>query len=206
MIYLYKIKWWFWLFFLTLIITLLSAGIYNLFFPNNRRVEMAEELTMPEWIVKDYIHIHSTARTGIKLNDIKNIVIHYVGNPNTTAKNNRDYFDNPKTKVSSHFIVGLDGEIIQCLPLSERSAASNNRNKDTISIETCHPDDSGQFDKNTYNSLVKLTALLCDKLDLDENDIIRHYDITGKNCPKYFVENEDAWEEFKKDVKDALND
>ncbi len=206
MVHLYKIKRWVWLFLLIAIITLLSAGIYNLFFPNTRRVEKAEELVMPEWVDKDYIHIHSTARTGIKLNDIKNIVIHYVGNPNTTAKNNRDYFDNPKTNVSSHFIVGLNGEIIQCVPLSERSAASNNRNKDTISIETCHPDDSGKFNKDTYNSLIKLIAFLCEELYLDENDVIRHYDITGKNCPKYYVENDNAWQEFKKDIKDALND
>ena len=34
--------------------------------------------------------------------------------------------------------------------------------------------------------------------------MIRHYDVTGKNCPKYFVENEDAWEQFKLDVKTAL--
>ena len=30
--------------------------------------------------------------------------------------------------------------------------------------------------------------------------MIRHYDVTGKNCPKYFVEHEDEWEQFKKDV------
>ena len=30
--------------------------------------------------------------------------------------------------------------------------------------------------------------------------VIRHYDVTGKNCPKYFVEHEDEWEQFKKDV------
>ena len=31
--------------------------------------------------------------------------------------------------------------------------------------------------------------------------MIRHYDVTGKICPKYFVEHEDAWEQFKADVK-----
>ena len=30
--------------------------------------------------------------------------------------------------------------------------------------------------------------------------MIRHYDITGKDCPKYFVENEAAWETFRSDV------
>ena len=42
------------------------------------------------------------------------------------------------------------------------------------------------------------------KFDLKEDQIIRHYDVTGKNCPKYFVENEDAWEMFKDNVWDAV--
>lgn len=52
--------------------------------------------------------------------------------------------------------------------------------------------------------MVYLSAWLCMKFDLDEDDIIRHYDVTGKNCPKYFVEDEKAWEQFRKDVGEAL--
>lgn len=189
-----------------LIIAVVTAVCFKLFVPDTKRVEKAQSLVLPDFVKQDFIHKHTTARTGIVLEDIKNIVIHYVGNPNTNAQNNRDYFDNPKTGVSSHFVVGLEGEVIQCLPLFERSAASNNRNKDTISIETCHPDESGKFSEDTYNSLVKLTAFLCSELDLSENDVIRHYDITGKICPKYYVENEDEWETFKKDVGKAIDD
>ena len=48
--------------------------------------------------------------------------------------------------------------------------------------------------------MVQLTAWLCLKFGLDENDVIRHYDVTGKNCPKYFVENQEAWDQFRADV------
>lgn len=185
---------------------ILSAVLYQLFVPNTNRVEKAQELALPEWVDEQLIHKHTTARTGVLLEDINNIVIHYVGNPNTTAENNRNYFDNPTTTVSSHFVVGLRGEIIQCVPIYERSAASNHRNKDTISIETCHPDESGKFNQDTYNSLVKLTAFLCYEFDLKADDVIRHYDITGKICPKYYVENEDEWNNFKKDVEKAIDD
>ena len=37
--------------------------------------------------------------------------------------------------------------------------------------------------------------------DLSPKDVIRHYDVTGKACPKYFVDREDAWKQFRKDVK-----
>lgn len=30
--------------------------------------------------------------------------------------------------------------------------------------------------------------------------MIRHYDVTGKDCPKYFVENSNAWSDFKTDL------
>lgn len=164
------------------------------------------DIEIPEWIDQQIIHKHNTARTGAPLSEVKNIVIHYVGNPGTSAQNNRDYYDKSSTEVSSHFVVGLDGEIIQCVPLYEKSSASNWRNGDTISIETCHPDDTGKFNDATYNSLVKLTAWLLNKLKLDENDIIRHYDITGKLCPLYYVENEDKWEQLKKDVGSKINE
>ena len=36
------------------------------------------------------------------------------------------------------------------------------------------------------------------------DDVIRHYDVTGKNCPKYYVEHEDAWKQFKVDVADYI--
>ena len=52
--------------------------------------------------------------------------------------------------------------------------------------------------------MVDLCAWLCLKFDLNENDVIRHYDVTGKACPKYFVDHEDAWKQFRKDVKKAM--
>ena len=39
---------------------------------------------------------------------------------------------------------------------------------------------------------------------LDADDVIRHYDVTGKLCPLYFVDHEDAWKQFKKDVDAAI--
>ena len=103
-------------------------------------------------------------------------------------------------------MVGLEGEVIQCIPVSEMAYAAAPRNNDTISIETCHPDESGAYNEATYESLVKLTAALCTQLKLDENDLMRHYDINGKVCPKYFVDDEAAWKQFKKDVKTAIKD
>ena len=144
------------------------------------------------------------SRPGTAIDKITGIVVHYTANPGTTAKQNRNYFeglkDSHQTSASSHFVIGMDGELIQCIPCNEISYASNNRNHDTISVECCIPDDTGKFTDKTYATLVHLVAWLCGRYGLSTDDVIRHYDVTGKLCPKYYVKHEDAWEQFKKDV------
>ena len=144
------------------------------------------------------------SRPQIPVEQVNYIAIHYTANPGSTAMSNRNYFENLATtqenKVSSHFVVGLDGEVVQCIPTSEMSYATNARNVDTISIECCHPDETGQFNDETYNSAVKLTAWLCTRFGLNSDQVIRHYDVTGKDCPKYYVENPDAWFQMKSDI------
>lgn len=167
------------------------------------RVEQVRQVQIPDWVEIRLIDVDGTSRRGEELEDVQDIVIHYVGNPGTTAEQNRCYYCNPDSTVSSHFLIGLDGEILQCLPLHEKSSATNWRNADTISIEVCHPDESGQFTGATYASLVRLTAWLMDACGLGQDHIIRHYDVTGKECPKYFVVNEQAWEQFKSDAAEA---
>lgn len=154
------------------------------------------------------LDVNDYSRPGTEVDSVAGIVIHYTANPGSTAQQNRDYFnslqDGHGASVSSHFIVGLDGEIVQCIPTQEVAYASNERNHDTVSIECCHPDATGKFNQETYISMVRLTAFLCAKYNLDAEAVIRHYDVTEKNCPKYFVENEDAWKLFKADVNAAL--
>lgn len=178
----------------------LSSHYFEL---SNEKIDASK----PE-IEVDLLTVNPYSRPGTETGKINGIVIHYTANPGSSAKANRDYFDGlkdtHKTKASSNFIVGLDGEIIQCVPTWEVAYASNDRNQDTVSIECCHPDENGKFSKATYRSLVQLTAWLCMKFDLDADDVIRHYDITGKICPKYYVENEESWKRFREDISNAL--
>ena len=156
----------------------------------------------------ELLDVNDYSRPGIPLEQINGIVIHYTANPGSTAQNNRDYFeglkDSHEAKVSSHFVVGIEGEIVQCIPSSEIAYASNSRNSDTLSIECCHPDETGKFTDATYTSLVRLTGWLCYRFNLTSEDVIRHYDVTGKICPKYYVDHPEAWEQFKTDVGEQI--
>ena len=156
----------------------------------------------------ELLTVNPYSRPGTALEKVNGIVIHYTANPGATAIANRNYFENLKdthtTKASSHFVVGLEGKIVQCIPTAEIAYASNDRNSDTISIECCYKNEDGSFEQATYDSVIRLTAWLCEKFGLTSEDVIRHYDVTGKLCPLYYVEHEDAWTQFKKDVDTYL--
>lgn len=162
-------------------------------------------------ITKNLLTKSKYCRSGEKQNKIQYIVIHWVGNPNTSALANRNYFNNLSkthtTTASAHYIIGLKGEIIQCIPDEEVAfhAGSRSMNRKSIGIEDCHPDWKGKFNSKTYNSLVELVASLMKKYKIDINHVIRHYDVTKKTCPRYYVEHKDAWEQLKKDILNKYN-
>lgn len=169
---------------------------------------------VPDWVKQEFIRKNIFSRPDVSRRKINNIVLHYVANPGSSAEGNRNYFDSLAdqdsqkggTSTSSHFIVGLEGEVIQCIPINEIAYANAPRNEDTLSIEVCHPDDTGKYSDATYESVVRLTAWLCTQLKLKSSDVVRHYDINGKLCPKYYVEHEEEWKQLRKDIDAAMKE
>ena len=164
---------------------------------------------VPEWITQELLEVNPYSRPGTPLEQVNGVVVHYVGNPGTTAEQNRSYFaglaQTGETYASRHFLIGLEGEIIQCVPLDEIAYCTSQRNVDTISIECCHPDAEGQFTQATYDSLLRLVHWLQEEYRLSSDQVIRHYDATGKECPLYYVEHPEAWSQFLDDL-DAYSD
>ena len=158
----------------------------------------------PDW-TEDFLTVNEYSRPGDPLTEVNNIFVHYTANPGTSAAQNRSYFeqlkDNHERSASAHFIIGYNGEILQCVPLDEIAYAVQTRNEDSISIECCYKADNGQFTRETYDSLIRLLRWLIDAYDLQPDDILRHYDCGGKKCPIYYTEHEDAWERLKEDVE-----
>ena len=173
-------------------------------FGERSNVVPMEELDLPDWVTVDLLPVNEWSRPGTTLDAVNGVVVHYVGNPGTTAEQNHSYFrnlaDTHETYASSNFLIGMDGTVLLNVPPDEVAYCSNNRNNDTLSIECCHPGEDGAFTQETYDALVKLTRWLMDTYKLEREDIIRHYDVTGKECPKYYVDNPEAWERFLDDV------
>ena len=172
-------------------------------------------------ITNNYLTPNQYSRPCTKRTQTTKIAVHYVGNPNTSALANRNYFENCKDihkYVSSNYIVGLRGEVICCVPDEEIAYCTNQANSYSVSIEVCHPKSDGVFADCTYVSLCELCAMLLKKYKLTVNDLIRHYDIvrtdgTRKQCPLHWVPTKyqseivatARWNRFKQDVQTIMN-
>ncbi|MCK6381897.1 MAG: N-acetylmuramoyl-L-alanine amidase [Leptospiraceae bacterium] len=169
----------------------------------------------------DHIDKNPFSRPGEKLIAVKKIVIHYTACPGATAKNIRDYFQNlgkqnPNDNIedrsaSAHYAID-DNETIEIIPPDEvayhvgalkknytelaRSLGNRSPNNYSLGIELCHNDITGKFSQYVIGGCLQLTKILLNVYNLEKSDVCMHYDLTGKLCPKYFVENPDQWESF----------
>jgi len=150
------------------------------------------------------------SRPQTKIGTIKNIVVHWIGNAGTTAENNAKYFNSLKdgrgTYASSHYIIGNDGVVIRCVPENEVAYHASKANSYSIGIEVCHPDNTGKYTDLAYKSLIELLVDLCNRYKLEPTRaIIRHYDVSGKDCPRYYVKNTEGWKKLKQDVAEVMS-
>ena len=147
--------------------------------------------------------------------DIKWLAIHYTANDGDSARGNGNYFKNNKPKASANYFVD-DDVTVNSVPDEYIAYAvggkkyNNNggkyygvcTNANSISIELCDTKRNGKSDLSdkTRKNAIELARYLCKKYKIDKNHVIRHYDVNGKCCPKYFVEDEKAWKKFKDDI------
>lgn len=175
-------------------------------------------------IHKDFLTLNRYSRPGKKRTGVKAIEIHWVANPGTSAKFNRDYFELRKggklSFGSTHYIVDLDGDIVQLIPEEEIAYSSgassykpgvtaffgNPPYKNTISIECTHTNGKGEMSSMTYSALIALCTYLCKKYGLQASDLVLHHDLTGKLCHKWFVDNPEEWIRFREAVKTELSE
>lgn len=153
---------------------------------------------------KMFLDSSAEGRPGKKIKP-KGLVIHWTANtnPGSDADNNRNYFNNSGVAASAHYVVD-DHQVVQCLPEDEMGyhvgakkysskalqGLSDYPNDCTIGIEICVNED-GNFDE-TWKNAVALSADICRRHGWTGYDLWRHYDITGKDCPRFFVDDKTA--------------
>lgn len=128
------------------------------------------------------------------------IVLHYTGTDGGTAENNGTYFAREAVYTSAHYFVD-DDSVVQSVPDNHVAwhcggAAKHPkcRNENSIGVEICDDVRNGVIypTAHTIANAVELVQMLMDKYNIPKSNVIRHWDVTGKRCPAYWVEDA-AW-------------
>lgn len=156
--------------------------------------------------------LRSTGDYSIR--QIKGIVVHWTGSADKgfDAAAEVRHFNQSEKLVSAHYVVD-DHQILQCIPDHEIAFHAGgtrykpdgdriretglNPNYFTIGFEMCANVD-GQYEK-TYQNGVELAAHLLQKYRFCVQDLYRHFDLTGKECPALLLDAP-KWAKFKRDV------
>lgn len=139
---------------------------------------------------------------------IKYLVLHYTANNGDTAFSNCKYFSGANRNASAHYFVDEKGiyRSVRDMNVAWHCGSMNGykhkycRNTNSIGIEMCSRIDSnGKFyiKEKTIANAIELTKYLMEKYDIKVENVIRHYDVTGKICPEPLVRDEKLWLAFK---------
>lgn len=147
--------------------------------------------------------------------DIKYLVYHYTGNDGDTAKNNCLYYQNTVVQASAHYFVDDDGAIQSVPDLTAAWAVGGKKwsdcdqtgggtlfgkvtNRNSLSIEMCDCKRDGvvMAQPKTLDNAIELGKMLMAKYNIPIERVIRHFDVTGKHCPAYFMDDE-KWNAYK---------
>ncbi|MFI3313330.1 MAG: N-acetylmuramoyl-L-alanine amidase [Eubacteriales bacterium] len=150
---------------------------------------------------------YTKRRTG----EIQYLVLHYTANNGDTAQNNATYFANNVVYASVHYFVDESG-VVQSVDDGDTAwhcGASSYvhptcRNGNSIGIEMCsRKDDNGNYyikDETVANAL-ELTKKLMETYGIPAENVVRHYDVTGKSCPAPWVLDTAQWTTFKTNLE-----
>ena len=163
--------------------------------------------------------------TSTRSDPIMYIVVHYTG-AEGTAKNNIDYFNGGDRQASADFFVSQNGDIWQYNPNLEkryswhcgggRQSSKGGaffgmcKNANSIGIELCTHKQNGEwiFYDATIEAARRLVQYLMQTYNIKQKNVIRHYDVNGKNCPAvcgYAGDNAPKWEKFKASLSESTN-
>ena len=173
-------------------------------------------------IKQKFLSINQWSRPGKPMGKVRGLAIHWIGKPNQSAVSVWKYWESRKQGHhgygSAHFIVDLDGGILQCIPQTELAYHVGAKtytklglkhygpypNAHLLGIEMCHTDWDGRYTKETWESAVKLCAFLCRELGLTDSNIVTHNAVTGKECPRWMVHHPDELIRFLNEVEVLL--
>lgn len=154
---------------------------------------------------------------GQRTEKVQYIVIHYTGSEGT-AENNVNYFNGGDRGASANYFVDRSGIVFEycdpskyyawhcggSLESSHHPYHGKCTNRNSIGIEICTHNNgrNWEFTAKAVAAAVELTKNLMKQFGVPASNVIRHYDVTGKSCPRVpgwgAVGGDAEWVKFKK--------
>lgn len=140
------------------------------------------------------------------LSKITFLVVHFTSNFGDTAQNNAEYFSREtlKRKASAHYFVD-ENEIWSSVPedfVAYHVGATKYkhptcRNANSIGVEICMNAKDNSIRMASIDRAVLLVRGLMEKYNIPISRVLRHYDVTGKDCPAPMVHTPELWKYFQ---------
>lgn len=153
-------------------------------------------------------HITNEVKLSPRVNSKKKVTIHSTGETHGTAQNQRDYLNNSTNVSLTGFHLAVDEkEAIEIIPFEKVAwhagdGLNGPGNNTSIGIEICERGDRAK----TLENAAQLAARVLFQEGLSISDMVRHYDWSGKNCPRILSANNwKEWHNFKRKVLTHLN-
>ena len=147
--------------------------------------------------------------------DIKYIALHYTANDGDSDEGNANYFHSDIVKASAHYFVDDDSITQSVLDdyvawsvggklYTDHVSTGGGRlygiatNNNTLNIEMCDTVKDGviKASEATIENAIDLIRQKMKQYDIDIDHVIRHFDVNGKHCPAYLID-EQAWKKFR---------
>lgn len=126
------------------------------------------------------------------------IVIHYSGGACVSAETlARCLINNNASDVSANYCID-DRDIICTIPPGYMSYGVTGHNNHIINIEVCFSDPDGRFELDTIANIRRVVKKCMRDFKIAPEKVVRHFDLTGKKCPWYYVENPKEWARLHK--------
>lgn len=145
-----------------------------------------------------------------ELSNIDYLVLHYTGNRGDTAKNNAAYFAREIAGTSAHYFVD-EQEIWRSVSDDHTAWHCGTkgtyyhpkcRNANSIGVEVCMLDKHGRLRQGSIDRAAALVRELVQRYGIPADRVVRHYDVTHKDCPAPMVSSPALWREFKEQLQE----
>lgn len=168
-------------------------------------------------ILQELLPLNPRTRPGVPLFDVKALVFHWTGVPNQSVRKVWEFYatrddgwggahygidagETLRMVPENELVPGVGGKCLLSWLDGEPWHGYSRQNALTINIEMVPMNAEGEHHGYVLAQAIDLGRRIVERYGLGSEQVLRHYDVTGKVCPKWFVDHDGDWQAFKHEI------